>query len=138
MLRTSNFRRQHDDILALVDEIQQLCGAGINEINAETIRQNLMKLMGKVKIHLAQEDKSLYPNAVASNNKNAIVIAERFQKEMGNLSGTFISFVESWHSPSAIADNPSGFTSEASQIFAALGARIKRENEELYPIIDQL
>lgn len=138
MSRTSNFRRQHADMLALAADIQNMMAEPITDDSAKLISQALMKLTGKLKIHLAQEDQSLYPRAAESADTNMASVAKQFQREMGGLSETYLTFASRWQTPSAIGGNPAGFKSETEGVFKALAARINRENRELYPLIDQL
>ena len=138
MLRTHNFRRQHDDMLALVTEIQAKIQEGGASQAAAEIHSLLMKLTGKLKIHLAQEDRSLYPRIIESNNTSAANAAKHFQDEMSDLSSAYLAFAERWSTPSCISENTEDFTRESSAVFQALSKRIDRENRELYPLVDAM
>jgi hemerythrin-like domain-containing protein len=138
MPRTANLRRQHDAALDLVQRI--LADAVELEQSGVPYKVGLLmaKLTGMLRIHFAQEDLTLYPHMIASNHPQASSTAAAFQAEMGGLGQQFEAFANRWQSGETIAANPGGFRTEAAVIFAALGQRIERENEQLYPLADDI
>jgi len=48
------------------------------------------------------------------------------------------AFAARWSSGEVIAAAPARFRTEADGVFAALGRRIERENEQLYPLADAI
>jgi hypothetical protein len=134
MAYTDNFRRQHQDLLALAGEIAGKLKA--QPADARGLRNLLSALAGKLTVHLAMEDKALYPRLVQENVDNSRALADAFQQEMGGLAGTFADYNQKWQLD-AIAADPAGFASETHKVFAAVGRRIARENSELYPLADR-
>lgn len=125
-------------MLGLVTEIQKhMKSATAGELAAK-VHGPILRLTGKLKIHLVQEDKALYPRMINSGNADASARAVQFQSEMGDLSATYMAFSNRWRTLKQIAENEPGFKQEASGVFQALGDRITRENRDLYPLADNL
>lgn len=98
----------------------------------------MAKLTGILRFHLAAEDNSLYPRMQASPDPEVSQTAAAFAAEMGGLAELFEDFVSNWPDGAAIFVNPEGFRTEAALVFSALSRRIKRENDELYPLADTM
>lgn len=139
-MRTLALRRQHDAALELVNDIMAATPASgqIETIAAYRIGLNLAKLTGLLRIHFAQEDKALYPLMTASAYPEAAVLATGFQREMGGLALAYFEFAKRWAASAAIASDSDGFRRDCAAIFGVLDERIRRENEELYPLADQI
>ena len=138
MARTDKFRKHHDEILAMAREINALLGDSISDATAETIRKLSARLAGLVGLHLAMEDKALYPELLSSSNQNVKATARRFSEEMGSIGAAFGAYMKKWSTTSAIKTSPSVFTLETKAIFNALSKRIHRENVELYVLLDEM
>lgn len=139
MARTSNLRRQHDMAAALAGEIGDaiaIAGARASAPQAYRIALLLAKLSGTLRIHFAQEDRSLYPMLMASGRGGVAATARAFFDEMGQIGPQFTAYTERWCSSAAIADGWPAFCNETAALFTALKDRIRRENEELYPLAD--
>lgn len=141
MLRTENLRRQHDAALAMVDAIN----ASIEEMGEEPalrgvfgLTMSIAKLSGTLRIHFAQEDQHLYPSLMASGQGGVAATARRFLDEMGQIGPAFNSFTEKWRDSATIVRNWADFRSETRAIFEALATRIHCENDELYPLADEM
>jgi hypothetical protein len=133
MVDTRNFRRQHDEILALAASIR----GQIRAKNVADANRSLAKLNGLVKMHLATEDDSLYPRLMKSADPAVKKTAQEFHKEMGGLREVYAGFAKKWM-PAAVTADPSGFDVEFGKVTSALGDRIKRENEVLYALADKV
>lgn len=59
-LPSSAIRYQHVDILSRIDQLRSLTHAGV-EVNATAIAQGIISFSSLIKLHLAVEDKALYP-----------------------------------------------------------------------------
>lgn len=138
MSYTANLRRQHDAILDLIAEITGLQAALETREHATAVARRLAKLTGVVQVHLAAEDKALYPRMMASSNSEAAEVAGRFTAEMGGLAKAYLEFESRWRSASDILDNAASFRKESQAVFAVLAKRIERENIELYPLADAI
>lgn len=138
MRYTENFRRQHDAILAKAADVAEAARTLANEADAAQAANRLAQLNGIVQVHLAAEDKTLYPRLMASSDSEAAETASRFSSEMGGLAEVYFAFAAKWRTSRAILTDPEGFRRESTAIFAALATRIERENSELYPLVDDI
>jgi hypothetical protein len=59
-MNIDKFKHQHIDILAAIGELRQLVQSGIGE-HAADIAQRIVAMSGIIKLHLAVEDRILYP-----------------------------------------------------------------------------
>ncbi len=137
MSRTDSYRRQHDELLEVVTEISGKLDALQLAKDASEVRALLSKLMGKLKIHLAMEDKSLYPQLLKSQDPAAKKLAQHFIDEMGSIGLVVDKYAANWPNPASIQKDAPGFVSETRKLFEALGKRIVKENNELYKFVDQ-
>ena len=135
MAYTDNFRRQHQDLLALVSDIAGKLKTEPGD--ARGLRNLLSALAGKLTMHLAMEDKALYPRLAEAKAEDSRAVARAFQQEMGGLAQTFADYNQKWQA-TTIAGDPGGFARDTHALFAAIGRRIARENTELYPLADQM
>lgn len=135
---TENFRRQHDELLQIVGEIVPQLQAEALAKNASTVRSQLSQLAGKLNVHLAMEDKSLYPMLIAHPDAAIAAKATAFSVEMGNIKEAFGGYMKRWATAALIQQSPKEFVSETNSIFATLGQRIERENNDLYARFDHI
>ena len=138
MPKTDRFRRQHDQLLEVVGEITSYLNPAAIDVNASDVARLLARLSGKLRIHLAMEDESLYPRLLKSSDPRISATADEFIAEMGTIGVTFKSYMDTWGSASYIKRDPNAFISDTKELFSALGDRINRENNELYPIVDRM
>jgi len=131
-----NLQRQHREILGIVQQMSAGLDAGklIQRESADSMRALLSQLSGKVSVHLAMEDKSLYPKLVANTNAATSKTAQRFVSDMGPIAEAFANFVKQWPTSAAISQQPTVFVEHTRAIFKALGDRVTREERELYPL----
>lgn len=102
------------------------------------VRNLLSSLAGKLKVHLAMEDKSLYPTLLTAKDAKVTATARQFVEEMGGITKVFGDYSTKWATNSAIAADPQGFATDTKNLFGALGKRIERENRDLYPLAEKL
>jgi hypothetical protein len=137
MRRTEVFRRQHREIVEVVGEMRALFDETHLKADAQIMRGLLSVLGGKLTIHLAMEDKGLYPRLLQHKNLTVRTLARAYQDEMGGIKDVFAEYLHSWPSAEAIQANAGKFIEHTKDIFAALGLRIEKEDNELYGIVDQ-
>lgn len=138
MLKTQSYRDQHDQLLSLAGELGKLLGQPDAAFSAADARHLLSEIAGRLTVHLAMEDKHLYPNLLAHTDQQVRDKAQSFVDEMGGIATVFKGYLGSWPSAEAIARNPVEFRSTTQGILQALGSRIQRENGELYPLMDAM
>lgn len=136
--KTEVFRNQHADIVTLVKEIEQNgLAPGKLPANAAKVRVLMNTLSGKVGVHLAMEDDALYPRLLQHQSAEVKDKAKKFIDEMGGIKKAYTDYNKKW-TQSAIEKDSAGFVKETTALFAALGDRIKRENNDLYALVDKL
>lgn len=109
-----------------------------DEYDAIPIARQLGKLNALLRVHLAYEDTVLYPLMMRSGDGEAAALAHLFLVETGSLAPEFEDFARRWSGPTVIDSMFDLFREEATAVFAALGARIERENDLLYPLAERV
>ena len=137
-LRTATFRKQHVDIINLVNNILDSLDFDVLKTNSHGIRKLLTKLSNNVKVHLILEDSALYPIMANSDNTKIKTKSNQFMDEMGVISTTYSNYVEKWSTGSSIKENTSKFMDETRNVMDALLNRIDRENTDLYKILHEM
>jgi Hemerythrin HHE cation binding domain len=138
MAATQRYRAQHTELLALSNQILSLIGAGDIVGRAASVRTLLSVLAGKLSIHLAMEDKTLYPNLMLHHDPDIRALATRYSDEMGSLAEDFTQFNRRWLTAAHMEKSPAEFVAEATKIFAALTSRIEKEDQGLYRLVDAI
>lgn len=138
MSRTKLLREQHEDLSALVLGLQAFLKSDLVVENAEVIRKNLSTLAGKLKVHLAMEDKVLYPELLNHVDSQVSSLAQKYFTEHGGIKESFSEYSRKWAGATTIRNQPEDFIKETTALFSVLKRRIERENGELYKIADAL
>jgi iron-sulfur cluster repair protein YtfE (RIC family) len=138
MSATEQFRSQHKEILTLTGEIGSLCLSGVVPGNESTIKAKLNALSGILSVHLAMEDRTLYPAMINGQNPAAKNTASAFKDQMGGIAGAFKSFVGRYPTGKSILDHAAAFGADFKAIRTALQTRISKEESVLYPLADKL
>lgn len=136
-MNIDKFKKDHGAIFTAIKELRSLVKNGIAE-NADAIAKAIVEISSVIKLHLAAEDKFLYPALVNSTNAEAIQIGRKYQDEMGNIAAAYMDFVGKWNHAPKVTANPEGFRTDANAIFQALHRRIQNENKELYPLTEEI
>lgn len=136
MTNVDRFRKQHEKLLKIVREMD-------NDLDAQKLKQkenvkaistSLARLAGSLKTHLAMEDDRLYPKLIEHDDPEISNTAKQFQKEMGGIKEAFTKYADKWNSLT-IRNATEDFIQETQDIFAVLGDRITKEENELYPLL---
>jgi len=131
---TMKLRDDHDALLKLVSLFrdilhQPVAPAGIDLVN---FRNAFSK---ELLAHLTREDWLLYPSLLQSSDKHIAGTAQTFMDEMGGLLAAYKAWSGDWPTERIIAEWQT-FVAETSAVLDALGKRIERENNELYPLVE--
>ena len=103
--------------------------------NSFEISKSLAQLSGILKIHLASEDKYVYPVLIKHQDSKIRRVAEDFSKEMGELAKVFDAYKVKYFGANKIAENAETFLVETKEVFSVLSVRIKKEDISLYPLL---
>lgn len=129
-------RQQHNEILGIAGKIAEIIRSGRTAQEATTIRNALNTFGGKLTVHLAMEDKAVYPALARHADPRVRQVAQKYATEMGGLVNTVKDYLAHWQAKRIEAD-PQGFAQATQGVFSALAARVAAENKELYPLVDQ-
>jgi len=129
MADISNYIRQHNEISDTLTQIKSLTNKDITG-NKKELALLINNLAGKLKIHLAMEDKYLYPSL--KNKTVSEKIALKFEQEMGNISTVFSEFKIKYNTSDKIQANEKYFKTEVLKLISLLENRLNKEEKELY------
>ncbi len=137
--KTAPFREQHDILEKIAGELA-VCIADSGNVlnNSDRIYRLLTDLARNIKVHLTLEDASLYPVLTIIDDQSVSDVSAGFVQEMGGIKETLDAYFSKWSSGYAIKENSELFMAETDGILKALRDRIERENNVLYPMIDEL
>lgn len=131
----NNLLRQHNEVLDLINKLSTYQNQEKVQENACEISKLLAQLSGIIKIHLASEDKYVYPVLMKHPDIKIKTTAEAYVNEMGALAKIFEEYKMKYLGASKIAGNAAAFSLESKKVFSALKERIRKENLFLYPLL---
>lgn len=137
MSKTETYRRHHDELRALGRRITAMLDSANGDAPPGEVADAVRQFFAKFSVHLAIEDKSLYPRCADHADQKLKAIAARFQTEMGGLAERVEAYRKAWPGPLAIGKAPSRFVAETREILSLLEARVGREEAELYDLVDR-
>lgn len=132
------FREQHADILAVAGDLGRRLADESFARDAHGVRSGLSALIGRLRAHLALEDRHLYPTLLRSSSATVRATAKSFMDEMGGLVKQVESYAGRWPHAMAIQRDPSAFAADTQGLLRALRRRIAREDADLYVLAGQV
>jgi len=136
-MNIDKFKHQHEDILADIAALRQLVHGGI-EGNAERIAGRIIAMSGNIKLHLAVEDKVLYPTLAGCGDAALARMSHLYQLEMNGIVAAYMAFATTWNSAAHLLAAPEKFRAEANGVLRRVYERIKKEDLEFYPAAEAL
>ena len=131
------FKQQHVEILQRIETLRSMVRGGI-VANALAIAKQIHDLGTVVKLHLAIEDRILYPAVRQAPDAKIAAMGEAYQKEMLGIATPYIRFTSKWSDSKRVAAEPETFRAEANTVLKNVYQRMQRENHEFYPAIERL
>lgn len=135
MPSVDKLKNQHSELKKIIANLSDLLHPDIIKSNSIELASMLTKFSSKMNLHLALEDKILYPNLISHSDRKISQKAKIFMKEMGNIKKEFGIYINRWRFSSNINSIPMDFINESHSIFEVLSKRIKREDEDLFPLL---
>ncbi len=129
------FKKQHVEILHGIASLRQLAHRSI-EKNAAEIAQQISALSTVVTMHLAIEDRILYPALQNGKNQKLAAMGKAYQDDMKGIASSFIAFSRKWSNVTEVATKAEEFRAEANRVLKMVHERMQRENTEFYPAIE--
>ncbi len=135
---TERFERQHVELTALAKAL--VAELDTRKLSADPLpaRRALAAFSGKLRVHAAMEQNALYPRLLASPDPRVSLKARELELEVGALYETFFAYLDRFRSAEAIRADAEEFVRTTMMQLHLLGQRMKRENRELYPLVDAL
>lgn len=134
-MEIDRFKHQHVEILQGIANLRKFAHAGIKE-NAYEIVHQLGALTSVVNLHLAIEDRILYPTLQKGADQRLADMSRAYQEEMQGIANAYIAFARKWGKVAAIAEKAEQFRLEANTVLKTLHTRMQKENTEFYPAIE--
>lgn len=131
------FKQQHLEILGSIATLRRHAHAGIVEHAAE-IAALIIAMSSVIKVHLAVEDRMLYPAVQKSPDPALASMGRAYQEEMQAIASAYIDFSRRWNTAAQVARAPEQFRSEANTVLKAVHQRMQKENREFYPAIEAM
>ena len=134
MQTLNGYRDSHSELRQMIDDLRSIMTPEMLKIrpNARTAYQLMCDLAKKVKHHLSEEDRQLYPNLLIHEDPKVKSIAWGFISGEKPLRRTFDEYHKKW-----LKDCDFNFTDEfmeeTREIFDMLSYRIDREEQVLLP-----
>lgn len=135
-MKTQMLRDEHVELLALAGKIPPLLettGTG----HGTALRETLVQINARLGLHLALEDKDVYPALAQSNRPEVASVAKRFIEEMGGIGAAFKDYLKKYPNAATIESQWNAFKAETMGVLKVIGSRIEREEKELYPLVDR-
>jgi len=134
MQTLSSYRKRQAGLLETIEELQSLLTAEQLRVrpNARIAYELLCDLGDKVKQHLAEEDKGLYPSLLIHDDPKVKSIAWGFISGEKPLRKTFDDYYDKWLKQCDF-NFTDEFIEETRSVFDLLQYRIERENQVLFP-----
>ncbi|QXE19630.1 hemerythrin domain-containing protein [Clostridium sp. 001] len=130
-----SLKRQHSEVMDLANYILNNIKKCTVDENIHEIAQNINTITGKLKIHLLNEDKYLYPYLLNSPDKALNTFGKKYSEEMKKVTEAYENYKSKYNTSNKIRNNIEGFKQDTIQIFKVLSDRIDREEKELYPLL---
>jgi iron-sulfur cluster repair protein YtfE (RIC family) len=134
MQTLSSYRNRHAELLQTIEDLKSILTPEHLKVrpNAKTAYELLCDLSAKAKLHLAEEDKGLYPSLLTHEDPKVKTIAWGFISGEKPLRKTFDDYHKKWlrHCDFDFTDE---FFKETYEVFDMLQHRIEHENQVLFP-----
>jgi hemerythrin-like domain-containing protein len=137
MLDIEGMKRQHAEIGAVMAQAMRAIESGTVREKAEWFSRLLSDITARIQDHLETEDSEVYPLLVDSEDAAVRKTARQFQTNMGGLAEEFASYFRRYQTPAEVRQDPWRFTYETRRIFEQLQHRMRREETDLYPLLDK-
>ncbi len=134
MQSLDSYRGSHAELRQMIDDLKSILTPDLLRIrpNAKTAYELLCDLGDKVKKHLAEEDRSIYPSLLIHEDPKVKSIAWGFISGEKPLRKVFDDYHKKWLKNCDFTFSGE-FLDETREVFAMLGQRIDREEHVLFP-----
>ena len=134
-MNIDKYKQQHVQILSNIAALRKLTHEGVKQ-NANEITALIASMSSVIKIHLAIEDRILYPTLRLKENADIARLGMAYQEEMKGIASSYIAFSRRWNTAVELIAHPEKFRDEANVVLKTVHARIVKENTKFYPAIE--
>jgi hypothetical protein len=107
----------------------------LRKLGAAEVFKALSTLSGVLKVHLAMEDRSLYPKLLQHGDLQIRTLAQKFLDDRKTIQERYDEYRGAWHTAMAIEKSPEAFIEDTRLILGILYQRMKLEDDVLHPEI---
>jgi hemerythrin-like domain-containing protein len=134
MYDLAHYRSSHTDLRQMIEDLQSLLTPEMLKIrpNAKTAYQLLCELGTKVRAHLGEEDRGVYPSLLIHEDPRVKSLAWGFINGERPLRRAFDDYHRKWLK-NCDFNFSQEFIDESRDIFQMVSDRIDRENQVLFP-----
>ncbi len=129
-------QRQHRRLQALAKELVALTYRP--GVPASEIQRSLARFTGTLETHATMEEDALYPALLASPDDVVRSRAERLHRELGPVYGKWRTFTARYPDAESIERSSARFRLDLARILTTLGMRMRREDQQLYPMVERV
>lgn len=123
---------EHAELATIARELRRLVRK--QEPDIEALTRERWRLGYRLAVHLAREDRHVYPSLKRHTDAQIAARATAYEAEMGNLDQQYRDYMARWDSV-GITARWEGFCGETLGILDALEHRVAREEQDLYPLL---
>lgn len=139
MQMLENYRSTHSELRQMIEELRSLLTLDQMRIrpNARTVHELLCDLSERVRKHLAEEDRGLYPSLLIHDDPKVKSLAWGFISGERPLRKLFDDYHQNWlnNSDFNFCDK---FIAETNHVFEMIGTRLDREEQILFPKLTEI
>jgi hypothetical protein len=135
---TRRFSEQHAELTRLAGELLALLDTRTLADDPAAARSALATFSGKLRVHAAMEEEALYPQLLQSSDPEVAAKARELLAEVGTIYAEFFAFRDKWKASEDLRRAPEDFCRETMFLLRRLQRRMKREAQELYPLVERL
>jgi hemerythrin-like domain-containing protein len=134
MPTVDSYLSTHAELLQMVEDLESILSPDHLKVrpNAKTAYELLCDLGDKVKQHLAEEDRNIYPSLLINDDPKVKSIAWGFISGEKPLRKVFDDYYKKWLK-NCDFNFTEEFIAETREVFRMLTHRIEREEQVLFP-----
>lgn len=137
-MNLDRYHQMHSEIHAQASELRGRLRAPGASFDAAAARQSFVTLAAKLNIHLAFEDRALYPPLLDHVDPTVRTKAKAYLGEVGGLKASLSTHLERWLSSTKVQEEPEVFRRETADLMDALDRRLEAEDGDFYPTLERL
>jgi hemerythrin-like domain-containing protein len=130
-------RKQHQGLHQMANELEKSLAAPDPRARLQTAILWLSRMTGLLALHLALEDKVLYPQLIGRGEGEAESRLRGFVAEVGGLKADFEAYRRRWARPAAMESDWEAFARETRVFLDGLRSRIRLEDKEVYVLMEK-